>query len=251
MSRLLLALCLLSSPVFGWTLIAPNADGWEGDPLVVYVNPDNCTIPEEELYAEVDRALAIWNQVPTSRLTMVRSPVPSTVTPAQFEAGTATQLPVVFCEPNFETAIGSADVVPAATSLRNINGPLTEAAIYLNSEVGTGAEISTMEIEQLRIAFTHEMGHMLGLGHSAASDSLMYFSVGGKSNARITEDDKMGITYLYPRNEFSKGAFGCSAVHGTGTPWALGFAALYLVALLNFGRLVRSGRLRALRESRP
>jgi hypothetical protein len=251
MIRAIAAALSLAAPAFGWTLLGPSIDGWEPKTLVVYVNPDNCTISEDELYAEIDRSIAIWNQVPTSRLTMVRSPVPSTVTPAQYEAGTAAELPVLFCDPNFETSIGSSDVVPAATSVSVGTGPLSSAAIYLNAQVGTGAEISTMEIEQFRIALTHEMGHMLGLGHSAASTSLMYFSVSGKETSRITEDDKMGITYLYPRNELSGGAFGCASVPGSGTPWGVAAALAYLTVLLGAGRLVRSARLRALPVSRP
>jgi hypothetical protein len=239
-----LSLLVVASPAFGWTLIGPSLSGWAKETLYVYVNPDNCTIPTEELYDEVDRAIALWNQVPTSSLTMQRFPTPSTVTPEQFETDKATELPVVFCEPDFETAIGSADYVPAATSLRNLgNGPLTNAAIYLNAELGSSAEISQMDTNALRIAFAHEMGHMLGLGHSAATDALMYFSVSGKSTARLTEDDRMGITYLYPRNEFSGGAFGCAAVPGSGTPWGLAGALVYAAALIGAGRRIRSGRL--------
>lgn len=246
-------LLAFAAPAFGWTVIAPQIDGWAADPLPVYVNPTGCTIPEAELYDEVDRAIAIWNAVPTSRLTMVRSPLVSTTTHTEFQADTATDMPVIFCDPNFGDSdhVGSADFVPAATLLRNISvGPLVNAAIYLNVQPGAGAEISQMDIEELRITLTHEMGHMLGLGHSDASTSLMYFSLSGKSTARITEDDRMGITFLYPRNEFSKGAFGCAAVPGSGTPWGMAAAFLYLAALVLAARLITSGRLRALREWR-
>lgn len=249
MIRAGLFLLAMASPAFGWTLLSPQIDGWAAKELVIYVNPTNCTISESDLNAEIDRAIAIWNEVPTSRLTMVRSQTPSAVTPAEYEAGTATQLPIIFCEPNFQTAIGSANVVPAATSVSNITaGPLTSAAIYLNAQLGAGAEISSIDVEEFRIVLTHEMGHMLGLGHSAASTSLMYFSVSGKSTYRITEDDKMGIAYLYPRNELSAGAFGCAAVPGSGTPWGLAAALCFLIGLIGAGRIVRSGRLRALPE---
>ncbi len=249
MMRFGLALLLSVSPAFGWTLLSPQIEGWAEKTLVIHVNPTNCTVSDEELYAEIDYTIRIWNKVPTSRLTMVRSETPSTVTPAEFEAGTATELPVVFCDPAFESSIGSSNVVPAATSVRRIvTGPLTTAAIYLNAQVGTGAEISQMEQEAFRIVLTHEMGHMLGLGHSKASTSLMYYSVGGKSTARITEDDRMGIAYLYPRNELSRGAFGCAAVHGTGTPWGLAAAIWFFLGLIGLGRAVRSERLPGLRE---
>lgn len=238
----------LCSSVFAWTLVSPQIDGWSPRTLTIYVNPTNCTMTESQVYDEVDRAIAIWNQVPSSRLTLVRSPTASTVTPDEFEAGSATQLPVVFCEPDFENAIGSADAVPAATQLSNLGaGPLTSAAIYLNAEVGTGAEITQLEPEEFRIALTHEMGHMLGLGHSASTGSLMYFSITGKTTARLTEDDRMGITYLYPRNELAAGTFGCSAVHGSGTPWSLLGALAYLLSLWGLGRRwIRSERLPSL-----
>ncbi len=232
----------LAFPAFGWTLIAPKIDGWAARPLVVYVNPSGCTISDTDLYAEVDRAIAVWNQIPASGLTMVRSAEAATATPAEYEAGTATQLPVIFCEADFDGKIGSADFVPAACASRVGTGPLTSSAIYLNVQPGSGAEISQLDIDSFRIALTHEMGHMLGLGHSAASTSLMYYSVSGKSTARITEDDRMGIIYLYPRNEFAAGTFGCAAVHGTGTAWSLLAALLYLAALLVGTRWLRSGK---------
>ena len=39
-----------------------------------------------------------------------------------------------------------------------------------------------------------------------------YYRIGNKDDARLTEDDMQGISYLYPRNEFSVGAFGCASV---------------------------------------
>lgn len=233
----MLLLLVSASAAHGWTLVGPQVSGWSARTLAVYVNTTNCTLSADVVNAEVDRAIAIWNRVPTSRLTIVRSPTPSTQGAAQFNAGTATELPLVLCETNFDSAVGSADFVPAATLITNIgNGPMTRAAIYLNAQTGAGAEISRLPIESFRIALTHEMGHMLGLGHSSASEALMYFSVSGKSTARLTEDDRMGIDWLYPRNELAAGAFGCSAVHGSGTPWALVSALAYLAALFAIGR---------------
>lgn len=47
----------------------------------------------------------------------------------------------------------------------------------------------------------HEIGHVIGLGHSADVESLMYYSIGPKEHLSLSLDDQNGVSFLYPRNE--------------------------------------------------
>ena len=60
----------------------------------------------------------------------------------------------------------------------------------------------------------------------------MYFSIAGKTEARLIEDDMDGIAHLYPRDELSGQPFGCSAIHATKTVPNYNWAAYGLLLIL-------------------
>ena len=210
---------ILSCPVFSWTILSQGLRGWDTKALTVHVNSTDCPIPEAEVLAAVDAAIVLWNSVSSSSLTLSRSSVASTTTAAQFLAGTATDVPLIVCDTAFGTSNPGVDVdgVPAATRT-GVTNPLNYAAILLNAEPGAGANIDELSNELLYLTLAHELGHALGLGHSSQASALMYYSISGKTVAFLSEDDRQGLTYLYPRNEFQGGAFGCASVHRDGSP---------------------------------
>ncbi len=83
----------------------------------------------------------------------------------------------------------------------------------------------------------HELGHAIGLGHSADPASIMtYESNGwGASPTYLSQDDKDGVTYLYPNKGIAGGLIGgCSAVastEGKQSPYRLTFALEMLLML--------------------
>lgn len=221
-----------------WTLISGAGAGWETRNLTVYFNPANCGIPEAELLPIIDQAIRSWNGVPTANLTLARAS--SSVLLTSLVAGTATEVPAIVCDPNFATTNGvDRDRIPAVTRLSGV-GKISYGAVFLNAESGAGAAIASLTREQVLVTIAHELGHVLGLGHSSATDALMYYSIGGKTTARLSKDDRDGVTYLYPRNEIAAGKpFGCAAVHGRKTePWAWVLAWVYLAGVVRLGRLL-------------
>jgi hypothetical protein len=63
------------------------------------------------------------------------------------------------------------------------------------------------------IIIAHEVGHILGLGHSQDPAALMYYNAGGKAALTLGQDDIDGISYLYPRNELGGDKMmGCALV---------------------------------------
>ena len=210
---------------------------------MVKVNPTDCTLENEELFAQIDSALAVWNNLPLSGLHLVRSLEDASMTPDEYLAGDSSEVPIIFCDPDFELNTGDSDVVPAATRVgvaTTTDQTLNRAAIFLNAEVGAAAEISQLPPAVFQITLAHEVGHMLGLGHSSVPAALMYFNVSNKSSAFAGEDDIQGITFLYPRNEFQRNPFGCArSSQATTGPSALVWGGLYLLFLLGLGRRLR------------
>ncbi len=214
MRRLFCLLALTTSLVgSAWTLGGTGLQGWQTRDLVIHVNPTGCPISAAVLDDAVDSAITAWNGIATASLTLTRSTTDSTTTAATFLAGTATDAPLILCDTTFGTDLSvDPSGVPAATKLGSSN-PLSYGAVILNAQAGTGAEINNFASGVLDLILAHEIGHLLGLGHSSEVDALMYYSIANKTIAVLTQDDRDGITYLYPRNEFEHGAFGCAAVH--------------------------------------
>jgi Matrixin len=214
-----LFLCLWAAPVFGWTLLAQGLQGWSTKTLTVYFSPQNCPLSESTITEAIDSALGVWNGVATTRISLQRANSDVSVTVADFLAETAAQTPTILCDPNFSTSVGdSADAVPAAT-MKLSGSPLVYGGILLNAQAAGGANISQLSFNQLVITIAHELGHVLGLGHSSDSNALMYYSIGNKVQAVATLDDEDGITHLYPRDEFTGGPLGCGAVHRASIAW--------------------------------
>jgi len=88
---------------------------------------------------------------------------------------------------------------------------------------GTDGDAS---LHDLHNAMTHEFGHAVGLGHSAATDASMYpdSQMGDISKRDLADDDVAGLSYLYSGEVDSK-QWMC-ATGGAPTAPLLGFFAV-------------------------
>jgi hypothetical protein len=229
MKRGILLAVLLVSPAQAWTLRSTGMGGWAGNTLTVHYNLTGCSMPSADLLSIIDGGIAIWNASQNSGLRIVRNPTASTGTAADIVAGTASPTPLIACDTAF-TAAQSADgdVIPALTRLATTGGRVSFAGIVLNSESGKQANIAVLTSSDVSVAFTHELGHALGLGHSGDTQALMYYSISGKTSAILTQDDMDGIAYLYPRNEFTNGPYGCASTHRRASTRGIGWLVLLL-----------------------
>jgi len=231
---------LVTTSGFAWTLGGSGISGWDTRELIIHYNPTGCPLPAGTLEATLDKAIAVWNQIPTAGITLSRAEKPSSTTAEELFSNTATDSPVVICDPDFAThAKANPDGVPAATQIRVLD-PSHDNIDYggtaLNAEQGTRAEISRLTSDQLTVALAHELGHILGLGHSGLPQALMYYSLDGKSGPELNQDDKDGLSYLYPQNDFADGPFGCQAVHPRGSPASLGWLFAFVLVQVVVGR---------------
>lgn len=233
---------LLSPSASAFTLARANFDGgWAGSSLGFYYNSANCPASVGEA---LSAALKIWSNVPTARLKLKLAGA-STATPAQLIGGSAEGSPVIVCDPNFSTTSAGADEdAVAGYGFFNPSGKhIAYGGIVLNAEAGGLANVNNLTQTELEVLLAHEMGHVLGIGHSEYSPALMYYDISAKSALNLAQDDIDAMTYLYPRDEFSDGIYGCGRVGATTPPpVTLGLAffsmLLPLLLLLSFRKRV-------------
>jgi hypothetical protein len=216
--RILMSFLFSSAFANAWTHMGSNTYGWKQRNLTFYVNPTHCTLPESELYQRIDNAIRAWNGIPNTDLELVRSATVATDGDTEFRAKTATQVPLILCSQQLSD-YGSVNpnailgFVPYFEE--DTEGYVRYSGLVLNAQPGALAELSQLAPGEVELIIGHEIGHVLGLGHSGDPDSLMYFQL-NKDFLLVTQDDQDGISQLYPRNVLG-GALGCASVHQTQT----------------------------------
>jgi hypothetical protein len=234
------ALIFLSTFAQAFTLTGtdPEFKGWADADIKFNVNVSNCPA-SVDVVGLITEAAAVWNNVPTSKIKV-----------AYGEATTSTTFanpPTVYCETNFASATGGADedYVPAAANAGKLGGYAVTGILYLNVSGGQ-ANIANFNRTKLAIIVAHEIGHVLGLGHSQVTNSLMYFDATYKATLGLSQDDMDGMSYLYPRNELSGDKpMGCGLVSAVGNtklpppPRPGVLALLMLLPVLVYFRLRR------------
>jgi hypothetical protein len=230
MIRILLVLPLLmSKTVMAFTLSSVGFDGgWPGKTVGFYYNSSNCP---EGVTAAMNKAFELWNSVPSSYL-KVKLAGTSTATPAAIVAGGTGTTPTIACDTAFESNITGADgnAVGGVGFFNHSGGKITDGGLILNVQPGKSNNINTYNSTDLAILLAHEMGHVLGLGHSEFEPALMYYNIAAKEALNLSQDDIDGITYLYPRDELTDGMYGCGRTDSA-LPPSSGLATILLLLL--------------------
>jgi Matrixin len=215
-------------------------------PVQYYVTNRNVAgVTAAQLQATLDRAFGTWSTVPTATIS------------AQFVA-------FVSNEPgdnDNRSVIGfrsrpDLDRVLGTTSFRldNQTGQIIEADIFLNSarnwSVAASGEPGRYDVESIAL---HEIGHMLGLGHSALGETelgtdgrsirgkrtVMFpiaYPAGNIEDRRLKADDIAGISDVYSTPAFQADT---GAVSGRVTLSGAGVFGAHVTAFnLNTGDLV-------------
>jgi hypothetical protein len=238
---------VFAQPAAAFTLAGTFETAWPDPEVKFFVNTSNCPA-SLDIPGLIEDAAKLWNQVSTSKIKITYG--------GSTTSTTDSSPPTVYCATNFGSVTGAdqnSTVGVGRGSPSVVGGPITSGLLILNASVGS-ANISTQPSAVLKTIIAHEIGHVLGLGHSQDSSALMWYSAGAKTNAALSQDDVDGISYLYPRNETGGDKImGCGLVHalkGRGEPPTTGsgvaLALLFLLPLLialNSRRRYRIGEL--------
>jgi len=202
-------------------------------------------VSAEEFRAAIARAVATWTAVPSADVTFTAAAL-SDRQPGDNDGVT---LLAFDSRPELDRTLGATSYTIDATS-----GTLLEADVFFNASfpwaVSTTGQAGRYDLESIA---THELGHLLGLGHSAIGETeqlgsgrrvlsagaVMFpiaFSPGNTDGRRLQPDDIAGISDIYPSRTFREDT---GSISGRVTKGGLGVFGAHVVAMhLRTGALV-------------
>jgi hypothetical protein len=199
LSALLILVSSLYLPLVGQAYVQNRTptDGfvhWTNNISVIdiFVNSSNTqSFSTSTADSIVGDAIAQWNG--KSRLTLRQYSTAATAQDNLNEVYFST-------DPNL---FGGGSMVVGVTQVyfKNNTGEIIEADILLNDNYGFST--NQLASNYLGNVITHEMGHLLGLGHSQVIGSTMFYSLSRGQN-QLDPDDKAGIYSIYPNGDSTK-----------------------------------------------
>ncbi|HVR41465.1 MAG TPA: matrixin family metalloprotease [Thermoanaerobaculia bacterium] len=170
----------------------------------------------------VDRAFALWALPDTVMSFQASGPSVSTI--AGYDKTNGITLSDSLMRDNGFLAM--------TTNWYDDNGNLTEGDIQIDRAVATGG----YNVEQ---TIAHEIGHLLGLDHSAVLSAVMYPFIGhGNTPIALDSDDRVAIASMYSRND---PALSGATLRGRVSGDNGGIFAAQVVAVSDRGEAVATG----------
>lgn len=237
MKRYLL-LFLISTQSFAYTYLTsrykfPTAS------IAVDVTTDDCSNAginsSQELLALAYSAVnKFWNGNPTSALNISQGRVVSTTstgdtsTNALAAKGRANAI-LVGCNGDVSGFNDASKGILAIGGIDCSSGSCKGAAI-INAHANT--TVDDRPRGELLTIIAHEVGHALGIGHSEDSIALMSYTISGKTQEYLAQDDIDAINDLYPQDKKMMGLFGsCATIHDQSDPPSSGGGFLFSILL--------------------
>jgi hypothetical protein len=148
------------------------------------------------------RALAHWAQAANIRFIVTSSDVQSVSAPGT--RGDGLSLITVAHTAENSAPFNGAEMSGRTRIFSNIGGSITEADIVLNPGQPFSSD-GTPGTYDLEATFTHEIGHLLGLEHSAVLGATMQprqgkngiYDLSSSSPRSLSDDDRAGVRALY------------------------------------------------------
>lgn len=248
--KLLAFLAILwSFPVFSYTYTNSVGAGFDKDRVKIYVTSnsdcDEANITTDDILKYARIAVdSYWNKVTTSRLKIEIG--------GRLKTTDNDYLDGKLCNPNGDDNCDS-EVVPLSSDIViacNYNATnFPSSAIYavtLNNNISTkkikgsvilindraGSAFKNLNKNQIIAVLAHEIGHAIGLGHTANNANIMYYTLTPKRTS-LGQGDIDGVSSLYPQEFDGCGLVGSiAAAHDHGNDDHDGNGSNFFVSLI-------------------
>ncbi|TAK17200.1 MAG: carboxypeptidase regulatory-like domain-containing protein [Acidobacteria bacterium] len=219
LALVLVALVAAAPSVFAYLSLGTTVNGrsvqtrWTSMPIRYFItNRGVAGVSAAQMQAAAVASFSTWSQVPTASLSASFAGF-TNAEPVRDDGAT-----VIGFQPHeeLERTLGV-----TAFTLDRTTGTLVEADIYLNSafdwSVAASGEANKFDVQS---TLTHEIGHLLGLGHSLLGEtvlrpeggrrvtskrSVMFpiaYLVGTTLDRTLQDDDIAGVSDTYPTGKF-------------------------------------------------
>ena len=203
-STLLFVLMLFGQQALGFSLNNNTGKGFSSNEIDVYIADTDCSgagFTTERYKALVSSAVKrFWNNVPTSALFLdvkgIRSDIDIDGDDHDAALNKVPRNSILAGCNDSADQFSNASILGSAKM--KCSGSTCYAVLILNAHPNSSLPDKDEGVIEDIIA--HELGHAFGLGHSKLKPSLMYYSVSGKFQKWLGQDDIDGVSYLYPHD---------------------------------------------------
>ena len=208
MIKILLLGLFFSAHTHAFTVMNASESRFVNPEVAIDVSSSSCRAvgmsPDEILNLAIEAVDKYWNRVAHCSLKLVRGnvvDVPVTTINIEDESGNSQQLRAVLdnignnrillgCNENSKSFQDNAQTLALGFIYNN------RGLVFINSSADN--IFQKISRNQQLAVLAHEIGHAIGLGHSADPVALMYYDVSGKIQEKLNVDDFDGCAYLYP-----------------------------------------------------
>ena len=162
---------------------------WPDRPVAVFLQAKvHHDLSVDDLHQALQRAIGRWNKVPGHRLELV-------------DGGLVDQPPGFDIYVSFGTPVAAASERTGRLFMDYDKwGGLQRVEVLLDAHTwrfALGSLPVMQPIADLEGALVHHLGHAIGLGHSRALSSSLYFAAADATSRTLHPDDERGIRWLY------------------------------------------------------
>ncbi len=202
--KFLILFFVLISNAQAWTLVSSIRKGFSSTNINVYVATNTCAnanLSSSQLESIAKEAMDdYWNGVSASSLELKSAGTLNVDVSADTLTAAVNRISsntiVIGCSQNATVFTASSILGVGGISC---TGDDCRGAILMNDRSGTN--LASSSHDTIVMAVAHELGHALGIGHTSVQEALMYYSLTGKSQKSLHQDDIDALTYLYPNKK--------------------------------------------------